>query len=65
MARTGSRFRAVGEAGGPSAPARPHPARPRQAANDNRAPLVRRLLLPLIGLVGLGSLAAVLYTYLA
>lgn len=66
MARTGSRFhRAVGEAGGAAAHTPPRPLRPGPAANDNRAPLLRRLLLPLIGLAGLGSLAAALYTYFA
>jgi hypothetical protein len=64
VASTGSRFRTV-EAGSPVAPVRRLPARPRQAANDNRAPLFKRLLLPLIGLAGLASAAAALYTYFA
>ena len=66
MARTGSRFhRPVGEAGGTAAPAAPRPVRHGPAANDNRAPLLRRLLLPLIGLAFLGTIAAALYSYLA
>jgi hypothetical protein len=62
VARTG---RALGEAGGTAAPTPPRPLRYGPAANDNRAPLLRRLLLPLVGLAGLGTLAAALYTYLA
>ena len=66
MARTGSRFhRPVGETGGTAAAPPPRPVRLGPAANDNRQPLLRRLLLPLIGLAGIGTLAAALYSLLA
>ena len=65
MASTGSSFRAVGESNRAARIAAPRPLRLGTAANDNRAPLMRRLLPALIGLAGLGGLAAALYTFLA
>ena len=54
-----------GEQGGVAPPAPLRPLRLRPAANDNRAPLLRRLLLPLLALTTMGGLAAALYGLLA